>query len=144
MPNNSDSAASATREKLVEDVKVLTKDVQDLLKVTASVVGEKATEARGRVEASLKVAQEKLGHLHETARRGAAKPPPRPTSTCATIPGTRSASPPGSGFSSASSSPPAPSRAAATTRPPGSHVQRRPHDARPPGLLASVRAFCAS
>jgi ElaB/YqjD/DUF883 family membrane-anchored ribosome-binding protein len=68
MSTNSDSNASATRDKLIEDVKVLTKDVQDLLKVTASVVGGKATEARGRVEASLKVAQEKLGAVHETAK----------------------------------------------------------------------------
>jgi ElaB/YqjD/DUF883 family membrane-anchored ribosome-binding protein len=51
----------------MEDVKILTKDVQDLLKATASVVSERATEARSKVEASLKVAQEKLGQAHETA-----------------------------------------------------------------------------
>ena len=57
--------ASASREKLVEDVKVLTKDVQDLLKATASVVGDKATEARAKVEDSLRVVQDKLGVVHE-------------------------------------------------------------------------------
>ncbi len=60
MSNNSNQNASVAREKFVEDVKVLTKDVQDLLKATASVVGEKASEARVKVEESLKVAQDKL------------------------------------------------------------------------------------
>lgn len=66
--SNSNSNTSATREKLVEDVKVLTKDVQDLLKATASVVGEKASEARVRVEESLKVAQEKLATVQDTVK----------------------------------------------------------------------------
>ena len=68
MSTNSDHNAWATRDKLVEDVKVLTKDVQDLLKATASVVGERATVARGKVESSLKVAQEKLGEVQQNAR----------------------------------------------------------------------------
>jgi ElaB/YqjD/DUF883 family membrane-anchored ribosome-binding protein len=59
MSNNSQNQA-VTRDKLVEDVKILSKDVQELLKATASVVGEKAAVARERVEESLKVAQEKL------------------------------------------------------------------------------------
>jgi len=67
MSNHSNSNASASRDKLIEDVKVLTKDVQDLLKATASVVGEKAAEARVKVEESLKIAQDKLsdaqGHV---------------------------------------------------------------------------------
>ncbi len=63
MSNHSNSNASATRDKLVEDVKVLTKDVQDLLKATASVAGEKAAEARVKVEESLKIAQEKLSDV---------------------------------------------------------------------------------
>ena len=60
MSNNSNKDAWASRDKLVEDVKVLSKDVQELLKVTASVVGDKAAEARVRVQDSLKVAQDKL------------------------------------------------------------------------------------
>jgi ElaB/YqjD/DUF883 family membrane-anchored ribosome-binding protein len=68
MSTNSNQHASATRDKLVEDVKVLTKDVQELLKATASVVGDKAAEARGRVEESLKVAQDKLSIVHENVK----------------------------------------------------------------------------
>ena len=68
MPTNSNQKnTSITRDKLVEDVsKVLTKDVQDLLKETASVVGEKAAVARGKVEESLRVAQD--GKLANAAR----------------------------------------------------------------------------
>ena len=58
MSTNANQNVSVTREKLVEDFKVLSKDVQDLLKATASVVGDKAAEARVKVEESLKVAQE--------------------------------------------------------------------------------------
>ena len=68
MSTNSNQHASATRDKLVDDVKVLTKDVQELLKATASVVGEKASEARVKVEESLKVAQDKLATVHESAK----------------------------------------------------------------------------
>jgi len=60
MSNNSNKDTWASRDKLVEDVKVLSKDVQELLKVTASVVGDKAAEARVRVQDSLKIAQDKL------------------------------------------------------------------------------------
>jgi ElaB/YqjD/DUF883 family membrane-anchored ribosome-binding protein len=66
MSNNSNQ--SATRDKLVDDVKVLTKDVQDLLKATASVVGERAAEARVKVEESLKVAQDKLSVVSDNMR----------------------------------------------------------------------------
>jgi ElaB/YqjD/DUF883 family membrane-anchored ribosome-binding protein len=68
MSTNSNQSAAVTRDKLVEDVKVLTKDVQDLLKATASVVGEKAAEARVKVEESLKVAQDKLATVQETVK----------------------------------------------------------------------------
>ncbi len=65
MSTNSNNT-SITREKLVEDFGVLKKDVQELLKATASVVGEKAAEARVKVEESLKVAQDKLATAQET------------------------------------------------------------------------------
>ncbi len=70
MSNNSHSDPSVAREKLVEDFKVLAKDVQDLLKATSSVVGERAAEARVKVEESLKVAQDKFSVVQEdmTAR----------------------------------------------------------------------------
>ena len=64
MSNNSNQNASVTRDKLVEDVKVLAKDVQELLKATASVVGDKAADARVKVQDSLKVAQDKLSDVH--------------------------------------------------------------------------------
>jgi ElaB/YqjD/DUF883 family membrane-anchored ribosome-binding protein len=60
--------STVTREKLVDDVKVLIKDVQDLLKVTTSGLGDKASEARSRVQDSLKSAQDKLGDHYETVR----------------------------------------------------------------------------
>ena len=68
MSNHSNQNASVTREKFVEDVKVLTKDVQELLKATASVVGDKAAEARVKVQDSLKVAQDKLSVVHENVK----------------------------------------------------------------------------
>ena len=68
MSSNSNPPATATREKLVEDVKVLTKDVQELLKATATVVGEKAAEARVKVEESLKVAQDKLAVVQDSVK----------------------------------------------------------------------------
>ena len=57
-----------TREKVYEDVKVLIHDVQELLKATTSVVGDKATEARSRVQDHLKVVQDKMGDHYETVR----------------------------------------------------------------------------
>ena len=68
MSNNSNPDAWASRDKLVEDVKVLSKDVQELLKVTASVVGDKAAEARLRVQDSLKIAQDKLSVAQEQVK----------------------------------------------------------------------------
>ena len=68
MPTNSHPNMSVSREKFVEDFKALSKDVQDLLKVTSSVVGEKAAEARVRVEESLKIAQDKLSVVQDNVR----------------------------------------------------------------------------
>ncbi len=68
MSTNANHISAVTREKLVDDVKVLTKDVQELLKATASVVGEKAAEARVKVEESLKVAQDKLSSVQQTVK----------------------------------------------------------------------------
>jgi ElaB/YqjD/DUF883 family membrane-anchored ribosome-binding protein len=60
--------AATSRDKLVEDFKVLSKDVQELLKATASVVGERAADARGKVQESLKVAQEKITQASAVAK----------------------------------------------------------------------------
>jgi len=66
--SNSNQNAAASRDKLVEDFKVLSKDVQELLKATASVVGEKAADARVKVEESLKVAQVKLADAQDIVK----------------------------------------------------------------------------
>ena len=68
MSNHSNSHAAVTRDKLVEDFKILAKDVQELLKATTSVVGDKASEARLRVQDSLKVAQDKLSDVQESVK----------------------------------------------------------------------------
>jgi len=68
MSTNSNTPTSVTRDKLVEDVKVLTKDVQELLKATATVVGEKAADARVKVEQSLRTAQDKLSDIQENVK----------------------------------------------------------------------------
>jgi len=66
--SNSNQNAAVSRDKLVEDFKVLSKDVQELLKATASVVGEKAADARVKVEESLKVAQNKLADAQDIVK----------------------------------------------------------------------------
>ena len=68
MPTNSNQNASTARDKVVEDFKTLSKDVQDLLKETASVVGDKATVARGKVEESLRSVQDKLVVAQESVK----------------------------------------------------------------------------
>jgi ElaB/YqjD/DUF883 family membrane-anchored ribosome-binding protein len=66
MTTKNNPMSPVTKEKIAEDLKVVSKDLQDLLKETASVIGEKATEARAKVVESLKVAQDKLSGLPET------------------------------------------------------------------------------
>ena len=46
-----------TKEKLVADLKVVVEDAEELLKVTAGQVGEKATELRGKLQEKLKDAK---------------------------------------------------------------------------------------
>ncbi len=82
-----------TREKVYEDVKVLIHDVQELLKATTSVVGDKAGEARARVQDHLKVVQDKLGDHYDTVRTKARKPSTPPTAMSPRTHGTPSASP---------------------------------------------------
>ncbi|PWT76111.1 MAG: DUF883 domain-containing protein [Proteobacteria bacterium] len=51
---------SVTKEKLIDDLKVVAKDVEELLKLTASQTGEKIAAARARAEESLRTAKENL------------------------------------------------------------------------------------
>ena len=55
--------------KLTADFNVLTDDVQELLKTTTSVVGDKAAEARAKVTKSLKVAQNKFTEVQAEAQK---------------------------------------------------------------------------
>jgi ElaB/YqjD/DUF883 family membrane-anchored ribosome-binding protein len=49
-----------TRAKLVEDLRTVFADVEDLLKATANQSGERITVARAKAEESLKVARARL------------------------------------------------------------------------------------
>ena len=54
-----------TKEKLVEDLKVVVHDADVLLRETAGQLGEKAREARERLERGMKIAKERLGELQK-------------------------------------------------------------------------------
>lgn len=54
-----------TKEKLVDDVKVVLRDADLLLQETAGNLGEKAREARARLEKGIKVAKERLGDIQK-------------------------------------------------------------------------------
>ncbi len=49
-----------TKEKLVDDVKVVLQDADVLLRETAGQLGEKAKEARERLDRGVKIARERL------------------------------------------------------------------------------------
>jgi ElaB/YqjD/DUF883 family membrane-anchored ribosome-binding protein len=49
-----------TKDKLIEDLKVVAHDVEELLHATASQTGEKLSEARTRAEESLRAARTRL------------------------------------------------------------------------------------
>ena len=64
---------AVTKEKLIEDLKVVALDVEELLKATASQTGEKIAAARARAEESLRSAQKRLaGASDEVAARARA------------------------------------------------------------------------
>jgi ElaB/YqjD/DUF883 family membrane-anchored ribosome-binding protein len=60
---------STDTHKLTADFNLLADDVQELLKTTTSVVGEKAAEARAKVTKSLEVAQNKLTEVQAEAQK---------------------------------------------------------------------------
>src|SRR5512132_2947637 len=53
----------ATRAKLVEDLRTVFADVEELLKATANQTGERITVARAKAEESLKVAKARLAEV---------------------------------------------------------------------------------
>ena len=54
-----------TKEKLVEDVKVVLRDADVLLRETAGQLGDKARDARDRLERGMQVAKERLSELQK-------------------------------------------------------------------------------
>lgn len=67
--------SQVTTEKLVEDLRLVVHDAEELLKATAGQAGEKVAHARARAEASLQSARERLaeagGNVADRAREGA-------------------------------------------------------------------------
>ena len=58
-------------DKLLEDLKAVVADAEDLLKATAHQAGEKVQEARAKAQQSLSAARERLGEVQEGAVRQA-------------------------------------------------------------------------
>lgn len=56
---------AVTKEKLIEDLKLVAQDVEELLKATANQTGEKIATARARAEESLRSAQSRLADASE-------------------------------------------------------------------------------
>ena len=61
---------AVTKDKLMQDLKVVAQDVEELLKATANQTGEKIAAARARAEESLRGAQK---HLFEASDEAAAR-----------------------------------------------------------------------
>ncbi len=67
MTEAASAAASASKDKLVTDLKVVLTDVEDLLSQAAAATGERATELRERAADQLRVASGKFADLQEAA-----------------------------------------------------------------------------
>ena len=65
------SQADINTDKLVEDLKVVVRDAEALLRATSAQTGEKIQEVRARAEESLRVAKERLTAAEEEALRRA-------------------------------------------------------------------------
>jgi ElaB/YqjD/DUF883 family membrane-anchored ribosome-binding protein len=65
------SADQVTREKLVQDLKTVVQDAEELIKATAGELGEKAKEARQRLGSTLAAARQSLAELEKKAIAGA-------------------------------------------------------------------------
>lgn len=64
-----DRLEAVTKDKLMQDLKAVAQDVEELLKATANQTGEKIAAARARAEESLRGAQK---HLFEASDEAAA------------------------------------------------------------------------
>jgi ElaB/YqjD/DUF883 family membrane-anchored ribosome-binding protein len=58
------------REKLVQDLKTVVRDAEDLIKATAGELGEKTKEARQRLTSAIQSAQNTLADFEARARAG--------------------------------------------------------------------------
>jgi len=54
-----------SREKLASDLRIVVADAEELLRVTAGQMGEKAVVARERIEESLRIAKDKLARVED-------------------------------------------------------------------------------
>jgi len=61
------AAEPVSADKLIEDLHVVVRDAEDLLKATASQAGEKVQQARARAEESVRKAKARLAGLEEEA-----------------------------------------------------------------------------
>ena len=61
------SQGQLTTDKLVEDLKVVMRDAEALLRATSAQTGEKIQEVRARAEESLKQARTRLAAVEEEA-----------------------------------------------------------------------------
>lgn len=52
-------------DKLLDDLKAVVSDAEELLKATAGQAGEKMTAARARAEASVRAARKRMGELQD-------------------------------------------------------------------------------
>jgi ElaB/YqjD/DUF883 family membrane-anchored ribosome-binding protein len=68
---NSATEEPVTRQKLMNDLKVVVHDAEALMKATASDLGDKAREARVRLAATLESAKASCHKLEEKAVEGA-------------------------------------------------------------------------
>lgn len=58
---------SASRDKLMADLRVVIADAEELLKLTAGQAGDKVADLRERMQARMAKAKEELAHLQEAA-----------------------------------------------------------------------------
>ena len=59
---------AVSKEKLVQDLKVVISDAEELLRATASQAGEKVSAAREKIQDSLQNAKRKLSDVEDTLR----------------------------------------------------------------------------
>lgn len=58
---------SAQRDRLMNDLRLVISDAEELLRMTADQAGESAVELRGRVQGRIQQAKAELVHLQEVA-----------------------------------------------------------------------------